>query len=281
MTKRARCFETEPFPLVDGVVGFGQHEIVDENGAIQFRDTEFLTRDEEFRGTPSEQPKESNLQLAENEILEKIRARVEHPMLFDLGSGQVEPAEGFIGLDLYPQNDRTMKCDLFSEPWAPWRTVTAYDINREEEREVTGFIRLQDETADYLVSSHFVEHVPDWDLHFREAWRILKPGGFYKIVGPYYKSDRYFQDPDHKQPLLAQRFAYLDQQWLRDVHQEHNRRADMNFKVVFIGYAFHEDFIELAEETKLWHLSHSWNAVDDIAVILCKVPLLEPKNGVD
>jgi predicted SAM-dependent methyltransferase len=180
----------------------------------------------------------------------KIRAENPNALLVDLGCGQVTLPEGFIGVDKFATGDRIMQADLYAAPWP-----------------------FEDGSVDMFTSSHFVEHVPDWKLHFEEVYRCLKPGGLYRFVGPYAKSDRFLQDPSHRQPLTEARLAYFSREWLMVNGLEHSgdyARVNFSWSVAF---AYHEDFADKSEAAQEFARNHYWNAVDDIAVLLRKEPL--------
>ena len=168
----------------------------------------------------------------------------------DLGCG-VHPAEGFRGVDLFADHPGVDKVDLFSYPWP-----------------------FADGSVDFFRACHFLEHVPDWDAHFREVYRCLKPKGHYEIIGPFYMNDRAFQDPDHKQPLLGPRFAYLQRKW-REANGLTHYGAEVNFAMVGWFELLNPDFVDegLSADAIAWHKRHSWNVVDDIAAVLRKEPM--------
>lgn len=168
-------------------------------------------------------------------------------MRYNLGAGQ-EKAEGFIDVDLYAP-DATLKVDLFKFPWP-----------------------IESASVDFYYSSHFVEHVPDWDAHFAEVYRTLRPNGVYELIAPYYMSRRFFQDPDHKQPVSQERFLYLDPGWLKRNHIDHGR-PKMSFEIIGWFERLHEDFLGMAGPELHWHKLHSFNVIEDVACVLRKRPL--------
>lgn len=187
---------------------------------------------------------------ARQEILSKLT----NPVLFDIGCGQV-PAEGFIGIDLLSPREDVRKIDLYTYPWP-----------------------IESASVDYFRSSHFLEHVPDWDAHFTEIYRCLKPGGHYEIIAPYYRNDRWFQDPDHKQAILHNRFSYLNRHWKKANKIDHYGAA-VNFEV-YKGVWFellHEDFRDQGFDADYirWWKAHGWNVIEDLAVIVVKLPMEE------
>jgi SAM-dependent methyltransferase len=195
-----------------------------------------------------------NLDDARRDILTAIRADNPNPVLYELGCG-ITPYEDFVGLDYYAEHPNVQKADLFATPWP-----------------------LADESVDYFRSSHFLEHVPDWNAHFAEVYRALKPGGHYEIIAPFYRNDRWWGDPDHKQPILWRRFAYLNQEWLKSVNIAHSpSNAKVNFTVVHHFELLHPDYLNsgMSDDTIDWAREHFWNVIDDIAVILKKLPMGE------
>jgi len=52
--------------------------------------------------------------------------------------------------------------------------------------DITMGIPFSNSSVDMIYTSHFVEHLDSVELEhfFREAWRILKPGGFMRLVWP-------------------------------------------------------------------------------------------------
>lgn len=83
------------------------------------------------------------------------------PVRVHLGPGQQRYIPGWINVDA---NFITGKCDV----WA--------DLNNR--------LPFRDGTIDALYSHHVVEHLADLPGHLREAFRILKPGGVYRVGGP-------------------------------------------------------------------------------------------------
>jgi len=78
-----------------------------------------------------------------------------------LGPGQRNYIEGWINVDA---NMFTGKCDVWTD--------------------FTGRLPFRDRTLDAIYSHHVVEHLPDLERHFAEAYRCLKPGGTYRVGGP-------------------------------------------------------------------------------------------------
>ncbi len=83
-------------------------------------------------------------------------------MRLNLGSGD-QKKEGYVNVDVCGQPDVT--CDLSVFPW-PWAS----------------------DSVDEVFSSHFLEHVADYERTILEIHRILKPGGRLAFRVPHYRS---------------------------------------------------------------------------------------------
>lgn len=79
-----------------------------------------------------------------------------------LGPGKRNYLDGWINLD---SNCFTAKIDVW--------------VNLEFS------LPLNDSSIDALYSHHVIEHLPDLRFHFAEAFRVLKPGGVYRVGGPH------------------------------------------------------------------------------------------------
>lgn len=189
-------------------------------------------------------------------FLNDIRSNVAIPLLVDLGCGKTTLPNDFQGVDLSAA-DGVLEFDLCSGRAWPFRN----------------------ESVDAFTSSHFIEHVANWAHHFREVYRCLKPGGLYRFVAPYPKSDRYLQDPTHCQPIHENKLWYLQQTWLRANGIEHYN-GPYNFSIEAIGWAYHKDYearaatAEPGDVSLEYARSHYWNVVDDIYVLVRKEELL-------
>lgn len=177
------------------------------------------------------------------------------PVVYDLGSGPT-PEAGFVGVDLKAKGENIVAADLFASPWP-----------------------FADGSVDYFHSCHFLEHVPDWDQHFVEIYRCLKVGGYYEIRAPYFYNTRWHQDPNHRQPILHQRFLYLNQEWMVKNEIQHDHppiNFDVHegrwFELLNDDYAIEGEarFDDAALE---WAKRHYLNVIDDLAVVLVKLPM--------
>lgn len=70
-------------------------------------------------------------------------------------------------------------------------------------------IPLKDDSADMLVSFHFLEHVNDFTRMVEEIHRVVKPNGIVKIRVPYFNCFDAFTDPTHKNFFTERAFDYF------------------------------------------------------------------------
>jgi len=78
-----------------------------------------------------------------------------------LGPGQKNYLQGWINVDA---NMFTGKCDVWTD--------------------FTRRLPFRADSIDAIYSHHVIEHLPDLDRHFAEAYRCLKGGGIYRVGGP-------------------------------------------------------------------------------------------------
>jgi predicted SAM-dependent methyltransferase len=78
-----------------------------------------------------------------------------------LGPGQKNYLDGWVNVDA---NIFTGKCDV----WA----------------NIADGLPFPDCAVNAIYSHHVIEHLPDLDFHFTEMFRVLKPGGAFRIGGP-------------------------------------------------------------------------------------------------
>jgi predicted SAM-dependent methyltransferase len=88
-------------------------------------------------------------------------SKTDGPVRVHLGPGQKAYLPGWINVDA---NMFTGKCDV----WADLRNPLPF----------------ADASVDGLYSHHVVEHLPNLEGHFREAFRVLKVGAVYRVAGP-------------------------------------------------------------------------------------------------
>ena len=77
--------------------------------------------------------------------------------------------------------------------------------------DAVGSLPLMDSSIDGIRASHVVEHVTDPIGFFREAWRVLRPGGTLLVITPHFSSPiTVWGDPTHRRPFGARSFDYLE-----------------------------------------------------------------------
>src|SRR5665811_1875556 len=86
----------------------------------------------------------------------------------DLGCGRNKKA-GFKGMDILPL------------------TGVDFVINLEQ-----GINIIADNSVDEYYSSHFLEHIHEFDLLMSEIHRTLKPGGICTIIVPHFSNPFYY-----------------------------------------------------------------------------------------
>jgi SAM-dependent methyltransferase len=112
-----------------------------------------------------------------------------------LGPGQRNYLEGWVNIDA---NMFTGRCDV----WA----------------NLADGLPFPDRAVDAVYSHHMIEHLPDLEFHFAEMFRVLKPGGVFRVGGPngdmairkYVEGDTlWFSDFPVKRQSIGGRFESL------------------------------------------------------------------------
>lgn len=116
-------------------------------------------------------------------VLHKIRSG--EKIRLELGCGPNKP-DGFIGVDKLP--------------------LDGVDIVYDAENGL-GF--LPDSCVDEISSSHFLEHITNFEELMREIHRVLKPGGIHKVVVPHFSNPFYYSDYTHKRFFGLYTFDYF------------------------------------------------------------------------
>ena len=70
-------------------------------------------------------------------------------------------------------------------------------------------ILYNDSTVDGIYAFHFLEHVKEPVRVLQEMQRVLRVGGLVNIVVPYYTSQMYAHDLDHKHPFCEDTWKIL------------------------------------------------------------------------
>jgi SAM-dependent methyltransferase len=72
-----------------------------------------------------------------------------------------------------------------------------------------GLTFIDDNSVDVVYSSHFLEHVNDFEFVMKEIHRILKVGGICKGQVPHFSNPYYYSDYTHKNFFGLYTFSYL------------------------------------------------------------------------
>jgi len=174
----------------------------------------------------------------------------------DLGCGD-NKKEGFKGIDIAQTPSTDYVVDLTKYPW-----------------------NIESNSAQEVHCSHYIEHIPhdiknpddtrDGLIQFMdEVYRILKPGGKFTIVCPYYTSIRAFGDPTHVRYIGEWSFYYFNKEWLEANKLQHYN-INSNFDIKYSYYITNELTLK-SEEVRNHAFKHDWNAIDDIIVELTKL----------
>jgi len=160
----------------------------------------------------------------------------------DLACGQ-NKTEGYFGIDRVPGDKVDAVVDLEQFPWP-----------------------IESDSAEDIVCNHYIEHTSDLIKFMDEVYRILKPGGRIKVVAPYYTSVRCWQDPTHKHAISEATFFYYNKGWREANKLDHmDIKSDYDFTY---GYDMNPIWASRSEEARNFAISHYWNVVNDIHVVL-------------
>lgn len=171
----------------------------------------------------------------------------------DLGCGQ-NCQDGFQGVDIADIEGVEHVVDLTVFPWP-----------------------FDDDSVDEIYSSHYVEHTyPLGGAHdglvafMDEVWRICKHDAKVKIVHPYLKSDRAFQDPTHTRFIPDATWHYFSRDWRESQKLDHYPIRS-NFSVDNIGCSFFSPWDQKHHEAQAFALQHYWNVATDLGVELTAI----------
>lgn len=106
---------------------------------------------------------------------------------------------GWLNVDQYP----TPATDMVFDLEAPWP--------------------LTDNCMVQAYSSHVVEHLPNWQTFFREAWRVLEPGGRLRVRVPYGMHPSAWWDFGHVRPWVTENFVFFQPGYAKQIgNPEHD-----------------------------------------------------------
>lgn len=113
-------------------------------------------------------------------------------MKLEIGCGRSK-APGYVGLDrvALPGVDIVHEIEEF-----PWPMPNSS-------------VPIPDSSVTEIRAYHVLEHLRDLVGVMEEAHRILKPGGLFSIVVPYYRHEGAFADPTHTRFFTERTFHYF------------------------------------------------------------------------
>lgn len=164
-------------------------------------------------------------------------------MKLDIACGQ-NKQEGFTGVDISTECDADVIHDLTKFPWP-----------------------FEDDSVEEAFCSHYVEHTPDLMAFMDECWRVMEDGAQIRIVHPYAKSDRAFQDPTHTRFIPEATWYYFSKEWREQQKLDHYPIV-CNFQIVNIVASFNPPWDRRSAEAQQFGITHYWNVVSDLAVDL-------------
>lgn len=166
----------------------------------------------------------------------------------DLGCGDLNKPQGWIGVDIVKTPSTDIVHDLTKFPWP-----------------------FGNESANEIQALHLFEHIPQ-GMRFAfmdEVYRILVPEGTIKIQCPYWSSIRAIQDPSHQWPPIAEAsFCYFWKKYRQDNKLEHYPvHCDFDFSW---GYVYEQETAGRSDDIRAFNVKNYLNSVMDIVVVLTK-----------
>lgn len=104
-----------------------------------------------------------------------------------------------------------------------------------------GFPFFEDNSVDQIVSYHFLEHLTDIDLFFKESYRVLKKGGKFSGTVPHFSNPYFYSDYTHNRQFGLYSFSYLSKKqfFKRSVPVFYN---DLDFEITKLKIVFYSIF---------------------------------------
>jgi SAM-dependent methyltransferase len=144
---------------------------------------------------------------------------------------------------------------------------------------------FEDNTFDFIIANHILEHVPNWWNVFCECARILKPGGRLEVWGPGMGSDGVLGFRDHinviNQCSFFGTFGYTrpNNAWAQDNFEGYGRM--LKLKGVEL-HLFEEKWLKYVPQSlKLWCINHLRNVLYEIGFFFDKMEAEQPKPDFD
>jgi len=79
---------------------------------------------------------------------------------------------------------------------------------------------IADNTVDEISSSHFLEHLVNFELVMKEIHRVLKNDGIHKVTVPHFSNPHYYSDFTHKRFFGLYTFDYFSKQKDQDLRRK-------------------------------------------------------------
>lgn len=199
--------------------------------------------------------------------MEETKPKEEKIIKYDLACGDRKCSPDFIGVDIAKTESADIVHNLLQFPYT----------------------FAEDNSVDELYAAHFLEHIPQcywnegneytvvhkdeksvelFEKFMLECHRILKPGGKFTIVCPYYNSSRCWQDPTHRRAINEASFLYFNRDWRKANKLEHCH-ADSDFDYSY-GYNIGGEWQTRNRDAQVFAIKHYMNVADDIVVTLTK-----------
>lgn len=122
----------------------------------------------------------------------------------------------------------------------------------------TNALPFEDETFDFVIANHVLEHVPDWFESFKELTRVTKTGGTIEVWVPPVSSDSAFTYRDHINRIGLYSFAGC----LNISRAGNNLDAAIKFKE--IGNVANLEIVTYAKRPVIrWWMMLAWPSLTD------------------
>lgn len=184
-------------------------------------------------------------------------------MKLNLGSGD-KNIPGFDGVDFFSTKAK-YNLNLCKFPWL-WEDSSVDELYSEHFLE---HIPMSFVKSDGITYSQVPENVSDRDLLCKfmdECYRILKPGGKFKIIVPSGTSTRGFRDPTHRRFFMIDSFYYFNSKWREDRLIGHYLcQCDFD---VDICHIVSNEVLSLSNDAIIKKCNSEWNASLDLNVVL-------------
>jgi ubiquinone/menaquinone biosynthesis C-methylase UbiE len=101
---------------------------------------------------------------------------------------------------------------------------------------------LPDNSVDEISSSHFLEHINNFEELMREIHRVLKPNGLHIAIVPHFSNPYYYSDYTHKRFFGLYTFDYLATQNSCLKRKVPDFYTDFKFEIISRKYNFNSPF---------------------------------------